>query len=234
MGSSTTVRFEKRAMNSGGPLRRWLAVTLVLISAAGAFMIFSRDIDWESRNREARRFGLTAEHNGNFEMARTYYEAALANHPYDWETHLSLANILHHRLNKQDDALRHYLYALAYSPEPSIVESTRAKIEILRLMRSGKLENPVHALEDMFLTLDAGAEQGFYRRLSISLREDGQTYWQNWMARGRGQITFTRISSTHDGFYDAQMELDFADNTSMSIHMYCPLQDIWRLELSFP
>lgn len=231
---STTVRFEKRAMHSGGPLRRWLAIALILLSAAGAYFVFSRDIDWETRNKEARRLGLSAEHNGNFNAARAYYEAALANNPYDWETHLSLANILNHRLNNQNDAIRHYLFALAYSREPSLVESTNAEVEVLRLMRSGKLENPASALEDIFLAVEAGAEQSFYRRLSISTRDDWPVYWKNWNTRGRGQVTRTRIVSTHDGFYDAMIEMDFPDNTSMSIHMYCPLQDIWRLELSFP
>ncbi len=42
------------------------------------------------------------------------------------------------------------------------------------------------------------------------------------------------IVSGHDGFYDAALELNFPDLTSMSMHLRAPIRDIWRLDLSFP
>ena len=223
-----------RARDPNDPLQRWVAVVLMLTAAAAAYLVFTRDVDWESRMREARQQGLTAERNGNFALARSFYESALANHPYDWETHLSLADILHHQLNNQQDALKHYLFALAYSPEPSIAERVQGEVVILRSIMSGELENPQDALEDMFLALENGAEASFYRRLSVVLRDDAKAYWEGWRQRGRGTVSTVRIASTHNGFFDAQVELDFPDGTAMSVHLYCPLRDIWRLDLSFP
>lgn len=219
---------------TGDPLRRWLALFLVLGSIAAAYVLFSRDVDWETRNRSARKQGDTAYHNGNYEAARAHYEAALANNPYDWETHLALASILGTKLNAPDDALKHYTFALAYSPEPSIVDGALQQIAILRLMRSGELENPFDALEDMFQAIEADAQSMFARRLSIGLRDDLDAFWNAWKARGRGSVASMNIISGHDGFYDAAIELDFPDDTTMFMHLRAPLRDIWRLDLSFP
>lgn len=235
--SNTIYRFTSdRYRKKGGddPLRRWAALMLVLICVVAAFLIFTRDIAWEPRRREARGLGLTAEHNGNYAVARIQYETALANHPYDWETHLSLANLLNYRLNDQDNALRHYLYALAYSPEPSLLRDAQSEVEILKLIRRGEIENPYDAIDDIFSAVESNAETLFYRRLSIVLRRDAKAFWEGWRKRGRGTVSGVRIVSRHDGFFDAQIELDFPDATSMSIHLYSPLRDIWRVELSFP
>jgi hypothetical protein len=218
----------------GDPLRRWLALFLVLASIVAAFSIFNRDVDWHSRNRLARKRGDTANHNGNYEAARAHYEAALANNPYDWETHLALADILAHKLNVPDGALTHYSFALAYSPEPSIVEGARQAITVLRLIRTGELENPYDAVDDMFRAMEGGARELFMRRLSIGLRADADAFWEAWNARGRGSISSIKIVYGHDGFYDAALELDFPDDTTMLMHFRCPLRDIWRLDLSFP
>lgn len=218
----------------GAPLRRWLAVFLVLASIAAAYAILGRDVDWQSRNRTARKRGDTANHNGNYEAARAHYEAALANNPYDWETHLALADILAHKLNVPDSALRHYSFALAYSPEPSIVEGARQEVTILRLMRAGELENPYDAVVDMFRAMEEGTKELFTRRLSIGLRNETDAFWEAWKARGRGSISSMKIVSGHDGFYDAALELDFPDDTTLLMHFRCPLRDIWRLDLSFP
>lgn len=223
-----------RAKGGGDPFRRWLALILVVVSISAAVLIFSRDTAWESRRKEARRLGLAAENGGRFPEARAHYETALVNHPYDWRTHLSLANLLNHRLNAPEDALRHYLYALAYAPEPALLAEAGKQVEILKLMRRGELENPHDAIEDMFLAMEAGAESIFYRRLSIILRHDAGAYWEGWRRRGRGTVTRMRIVGHRDGFYDALAELDFPDETSMSLHLYCPLKDIWRLEVGFP
>lgn len=223
-----------RAKSGDDPLRRWAALMLVLLCIVAAFLVFSRDVSWESRRREARALGLTAEHNGNYEAARRHFEAAVANHPYDWETHLSLANILNYRLNDPDNALRHYLYALAYAPEPSLLRDAQNEVDVLNLVRRGQIENPHDALDDIFAALEANAESLFYRRLSIVLRADAKAFWDGWKQRGRGTVSGVRIVSRHDGFYDAMVELDFPDETAMSVHLYCPLGDIWRLELSFP
>lgn len=233
----TTVRRladTERIRKLDSPRRHWLALLLMAVSAIGGYAILGRDIDWETRRREARAEGLTAENNGNFEAARRHYETALTNHPYDWETHLSLAKVLFHHLSDNDGALRHFLYALAYSPDPSIAASARNEIDILKLMRAGELENPLDALEDMFLAVEAGAADTFARRLSLGLRGEFPRYWEAWRKRGRGQVTFHKVASEQDGFYDAILEIDFTDGTSMSMHLSCTLRNIWRIQLSFP
>lgn len=229
----TTLRL-KRSKGPGNSLRGWLAVSLLVLAAAAAYFVFTRDLDWDVRSRAARELGLTAQNNGNYEQARTYFETALADHPYDWRAHLALANLLNHYLNDQNGALRHYLYALAYSPEGGIEKETEAKIRILRLMRSGELEDPRNALEDMYVAVENNAQGIFSRRLSITLHEDAAAYWEGWRERGRGRVSFCRVESTNDRFYDAMVGLDFPDGTVMAMHFVCSLRDTWRLQVSFP
>lgn len=223
-----------RSRSSGGRWRRRLAICAALVALAAAISVFSRDIHWRDRSREARQRGLTAYRNGHHQLSRAYFEAALADNPYDWQSHLDLAKVLFRRLNELDGALEHYLYTLAYSHEPAVVEEAREAIDIIRLIRSGVLENPHNAIEDMFLTAERDARAAFIRRLSPPLREDGDVYWDAWRQRGRGKVSRLIISSDRNGFYDASIELEFPDDTSMSMHLMCPLRDIWRLELSFP
>lgn len=216
------------------PLRRWLAIALVVFSIGSAVWIFNRDVDWEVRRREARNQGLTAFNNGNMEEARRQFEMALINQPYDWETHFSLANVLNNHLGDSEGALRHFLYALAYAPDISELPNIEAKIAVLRMIHSGELENPLDALEDMFMAVEANSPNVFRRRLSPKLRDDFTAYWEAWRRRGRGMVTYYHVDSEHNGFYDAVLEMDFGDDTTMSMHFYCPVRDIWRLELSFP
>ena len=218
----------------GDSLRRWLALFLLLTALVAAYAALSRDTKWEERSRASRLQGDTAYHNGNYQTARTLYETALADNPYDWETRLALANILAKNLNAPDDALKHYTLALAYSPEPSIVDDTQHQTAILHLLRSGELENPQDAIEDMFVAIETDAKHLFTRRLALSLRHETDKFWDAWKKRGRGAITNMTIINAHDGSYDASLELDFPDSTAMSLHLRSPLRDLWRLDLSFP
>jgi tetratricopeptide (TPR) repeat protein len=233
----TTLRLisdRRRHRGSGNPVRRALALVLAVAVIAAAYFVFSRDIDWENRSRKARQQGLNAYYNGDFGLARKHYEAALADNPYDWMTHRSLANLLFRRLNEPEDALRHYLYSEAFSPELGVNEEVKGDVEIIRLVRSGELENPRDAIDEMFQSVDAGAIAAFMRRLSPNLREDRLAYWDGWNRRGRGVLTRMVIVSNNNGFYDAFVEMQFADGAAMSMHLICQLRDIWRVELSFP
>lgn len=235
--AGTTMRFiseRGRGKSGGGAKRTWLALMLGLLAVLGALVVLTRDVAWDSRCRQARLLGHTAYGNGNYQAARTHYEEALANNPYDWESHYSLAQIFNHRLNDYEGALRHYLYALAYSPDAVIVESTKREINILRLIRSGELENPLEAVEDMFQSVESNARHAYLRRLELRLRRDIGAYWEGWRTRGRGEVVSTKITSNHEGIYDAAIELQFPDDTSMLLHLQSPLRDIWRLDLSFP
>ncbi len=214
--------------------RRWLALALMALSIAAAAVILSRDMDWEKRSREARYLGLIAESNGNYETARAHYETALANHPYDWATHLSLARILNYRLNDYANALRHYLFALGYSPQMAIAQEVNPEIELLKMVFRGELENPGHALEDMFRAIEEGTEELFYLRLSPRLRDSLPDYWRGWTERGRGKLVFCRMRDENNGFFDAHVSLVYPDETVMSMHMYCVKGQVWRLELGFP
>lgn len=227
---SDTVRSPRGRFAAG----RWLAAALVLAAAAaGAFML-NRDVDWETRNREARALGRTAETNGNHAAARRFYETALANHPYDWETHLALARLLQRFLGDNENALRHYLYALAYGPAAASTPETRREIAVLRLIRSGELEDPRNALEDMFLAVETGSRDVFGQRLAPALRDDFEDYWRGWSRRGRGRVAFCRVTGGRAGTYDAMVELDFPDESSASMHLAGGLRSVWRLELAFP
>lgn len=232
----TTVRFtsdRKRGPGRGG-WRRWLALLLGLLAVAGALTLFTRDVNWRARSHEAKRRAVGAYHNGNYEAARDAFIEALENNPYDWESHHRLAGLLNHRLNDPEGALRHYLYTMAYSPDSDIVEPTKREINILRLIRSGELENPVEAIEDMFQSVESNAPKAFMRRLEEQLRRDGDAYWHGWTQRGRGTVVWTKITSNHEGLYDAAVGITFPDETAMLLHMQCPLRDIWRVDLSFP
>lgn len=225
---------EKRMRGFHSPGRRWLAFFLVVASAGAAFWLLGRDIDWESRRREARRRGVEAEYNGNNELARRCYETALANNPYDWTTHLALARLLDRRLGDVTGALRHYLYTLAYTSDPSAEAEAREAVVILRMIRQGVLESPVHALEDMFLAVESGAEYAFSRRLGPGLREDLRVYWDAWNERGRGTVSYQVIDMIDEGHYDASLSVVFPNNVSMSMRLLCEKNDVWRLDLSFP
>lgn len=215
-------------------LRYWVALALSLVAAAGAILVFSRDVAWPSRSQDAARRAKTAVMNGKYGEARTLYMEAIANNPYDYENHLALAQILNHRLKDYEGALRHYLYSLAYSPEIGGSESVRREIVILGLLRSGELENPVAAVEEMFLCAEGGARASFLRRVEIQHRGEGEAYWEGWRKRGKGEVTGVWIKNTHEGFYDAAVELRFLDETVMLVHLLCPLRDIWRLDVGFP
>lgn len=223
-----------RVRGVGNPGRRWLALALIVLSMGAAGWIFNRDIDWDARRREARILGLEAANDGDFETARHRFEIAVANNPYDWESHLSLADILYHHLNDTPGALRHYYRVLAYNADFELDEEVGEKIAILTMLRTGALENPVDALTDMEISVEEGAKAAFQRRLAPRLRRELEAYWDSWEQRGKGKVVYRNITNLRNGFYDAVLELDYQDGTSMSMHFLCPVRDIWRLELSFP
>lgn len=227
-------RPEKRAKRGYGSGRRWLALFLIVVSAGAAAWLLSRDIDWESRYREARRLGVEAEYNGNFPLARRYFETALADNPYDWATHLALARLLDRRLGDVTGALRHYLYALAYTAEPLVEAEAREAVSILRMIRQGVLENPVYALEDMFLAVEAEAPNAFRQRLGPGLNEDFRVFWEAWNERGRGTLSYQAISMAGDGLFYARVAVAFPNNVSMAMRLRSEKNDIWRLDSSFP
>lgn len=216
------------------PERRWPVFLLVAFTAVAALYVFTRDTHWERRNLEARARGLEAEYNGHYAAARGYFETALRNNPYDWETHLSLAENLRHRYNDIDQALRHYLFVLTYTPDPLVSAEVNQIVEVLKLMREGALENPADAVEDMFLAVEETSRVVFRQRLTKELIPDAALYYQGWLERGRGQIVFSAIQSLGEGNYDAMVEMAFEDGTSMSMLFHCRLHDIWRLKFSFP
>ncbi len=234
---NSNLRIESQRYAKKGPgkrSRQILAAALVLITVVAAYLVFTRDVSWERRNLGARRLGLNAVHNSNFPAAREYYEIALANHPYDWRTHYNLANLLAHRLNDPDAALRHFLYTLAYCPESAILARARAEVDILRLVRSGELENPADALDDMFDSAEGGARWLFERRLGLPARAEADAYWQGWRRRKRGELTNLRIRARGDELYDAYVEVRYPDETVMSMHLTARFRDIWRVSLAFP
>lgn len=234
--ASATPRFPDsvRRRFFGKHTRRRLALAFLALSAVAAIWLLGRDTEWRTRQTEARAAGLIAQDNGDHAAAKVYFEAALANNPYDWESHLLLADLLNHRLNDNAGALRHYFYALAYGPGGDVGETALREVHILRLIQDGDLEDPEDAVEDMFRAVEAGAEDAFRQRLASAPRELGAHYWSAWSERGRGAVDRTHVHSGHDGFYVAVMELRFADGTVMSVQLRCSLRDIWRLELGFP
>lgn len=218
----------------GDRLWRYAAIGLLILAVSAGWAVLSRDTGWELRSRAARAHGDTANRNGRYGDARLSYEAALRDDPYDWNTHLALADILAHKLNDPLSALRHYTYALAYSANPAIVDPARHEIAILGLLRSGELENPRDAAEDMFLAAGAAAKDAFAARLSPALAPHAEEFFEAWRTRGRGTVAGMRISSGADGFYDAALEVDFPGGTTMLMHLRAALRDVWRLDVSMP
>lgn len=215
-------------------LMRWSAIFLATLTVCATIWLLGRDIGWESRLREAQAAADSAIKNGNFRSAKEHYLLALANQPYDWESHLALARLEMLRFNDYESALRHFLYALAYSPEQSTAQEVKGDIEVLRMIRRGELENPRDALEDMFLAVEEGARLVFLSRLAPNLESVSDAYWQAWSQRGRGFLNYCQIRGGNDGIFDANIELFFPDNTSMSMRFYCVKGSAWQLELSFP
>lgn len=218
----------------GAGLRFWAAVFLAVCAVLGGWAVLTRDIDWPTRNRSARLRGRAAEHAGNFPLARDAYESALVNNPYDWETRLRLADLLNTRLAERDAALRHYLHALAYSQDASIAPETEAKVRILRLLRSGELEEPSSAVADMFAAAELEAEGLFRERLAVVPESAWSAHWDAWRERGRGVVTRSRVEAGRHGLFDALVELEYPDGTAMSMHLRCSLRSIWKVSLSFP
>ncbi len=216
------------------PGRRWLAFILICSAIAGGAWLFSQDTGWETRQREARRHAHSAETGGNYVAARTFYETALANNPYDWETHLSLARILNRRFGDYDNAMRHYNFALGYAPDPAAMRNVQRELAVILMIRQGELENPWDAVEDIFLAVEANTEALFRLRLSPRLNDAPTAYWNAWRTRGRGTIVYCSVKDETDGFFDANIELVFSDGTSMSMHWYCVKGQVWRMEASFP
>ncbi len=212
-------------------LRFYAAIIFALAAIAAACFVFTRDIGWPARSREARRRAHAAEADGDYLRARSAYEAALSGNPYDWETSLELANLLNHRLGLRADALRHYLRALAYSPDPSIIPETEAKIRILRLLRAGELEDPRDALEDMFTAAESGAKALFLRRLDRESRLEGEQRFREWRGRERGRTVLGRIEEDRNGRYEAMLDVHYPDGTEMPVRMRCLPRDVWRVIL---
>lgn len=233
----TTTRYLSGRDRDGGERRtlwRFLALAVGAGAVAVGIAVLARDVEWRHRGREAVRLGDGARDNGNYEAARDHYLRAIADNPYDWEAHHRLAAILNHCLNDHEGALRHYLLALAYSPDPGIVDATTREVTILRLMRAGELENPAQAIEDMFQAVESNARSAFVGRLDDPLWHAAEAYWQGWLRRGRGKVAAMKIASVQGGHYHAAVELGFPDETSMLLHLRCPPRDVWRLNLGFP
>ncbi|MCC8180749.1 MAG: hypothetical protein LIP23_07575 [Planctomycetes bacterium] len=214
--------------------KRWPYAVGALLLLLAAFWLFGRDTMWELRSREAKIRGEAAEFNNLPDIARINYESALASNPYDWETHLALAGILHHWLNDQDNAHRHYLYAMAYCPDDSVADEIGRTETIVRLMREGEIENPMDAVEDMFQAVEADAYRVFYHRLTPELNLYFDLFWHGWKSRGRGRIFYQNITLEDDGGYNAAVEIRFSDGTDLCARFRSRRHDIWRMSLSFP
>ncbi len=238
MKHTTTIR--TRRFHGAANSRAWLALAVACAAAAAAWLVFTRDVGWPVRARDARIRGRQAEAAANYAGARAFYEAALADNPYDADTHLRLARLLSRRLLDRAAAHREYLYALAYSPDPMIIPDVEAEMRILTLLQSGELEAPENAIADMTAAVEAGAEGLFRLRLDPSLYggkdagEAGAAHFRAWRERGAGKIVYSRVETDGSGMYDAELELAFPDGSSMSMHFRCPLRSIWKLSLSFP
>ena len=227
---SSVRRIEEHAIDT----RRAIALILLFSVCAMGVWLATRDFRWEQRAEEAKLRGTTARQNGAFKTASIHYQEVLANNPHDWEAHLALASLYDHRLDKPGEALKHYLYALAYSPEPSIAGEARSSVDIIRLRMAGDLENPADALDDMFMSVESGSRDLFRHRLGDSLRPDIDAFWNAWNARGRGSIIYSRIAVLGDNLYDAYIEISYQDGSEMSMHFVCVENDVWRLYASFP
>ncbi|MDR3077729.1 MAG: hypothetical protein LBV15_03075 [Planctomycetota bacterium] len=215
--------------------RSWLPTLILPLAAAiGAVCLFTRDMSWESRWRESGRLGRAAERDGETVAARDFYEAALRDHPYDWETRLALADLLNYEFHDNAAALTNYLIAMAGIPGGTAPEETARQMRLLRLIRSGVVEDPVDAAEDMFLAVEAGTERAFRRRLSTVLIRDSAAYWEGWRRRGRGRIGSRRLMELPDGSYAAVLEASFPDRSRLSFRFAADARGVWRLELGFP
>ena len=237
MPQTTTIRRQTELLRTRPrrrDARRWYLAALALVLLAAALWLFTRDTRWSIRQMEARERGLAAELNSQPVAARAAYEEALATNPYDWETHLSLAGIFYHWLNNHEGALRHYLLAMAYCPDPAMVDEISRAAGILSLIRDGSLENPADAIEDLFQAAETEAEHLFLQRLGPDLRGDFDLFWKTWRERGRGIVVYQTISLGSDGRYDAGVEITFPDGVDMFLRLGCRRRDIWRLNLSFP
>ncbi len=210
-------------------LRMGAAIVFTLCAAGAAWLVFTRDVDWPVRNREARLRGHAAEGGGDYVLARSWYEAALASHPYDWDTRLQLANLLNYRLFDREGALVQYLYALAYSPDPSIAAETEAKVRVIRLLRGGELEDPADALEDIFVAAETGAEDLFLSRFAEEATgTEGNDLWEAWRGRGRGRVQFSRVESGRDGVYVALLEVEYPGGEAAPVRMRCRVRELWK------
>ncbi len=224
---------EVRTKDAGRSVHAWAAVILLLSAIVLAAWLVGRDTDWEERSAAERESGLSTLANYRFPEAKVHFETALGINPYDWATHLSLAQVLSRHLNDNAGALKHYLLALAYAPEDADLKPLTDQVDILSLIRSGFMEDPTDAVEDMFMAVEAGVKSAFYRRLSPRLRGDFAAYWEAWNLRGRGKVVFRRIAR-EGGDYDALLAIAFADQTTMSMHFHCIARESWRLDVSFP
>lgn len=180
--------------------RYWIALILSIVALSGGLIVLGRDVAWQSRSQDAVQLAKTAVENGKYDAARALYMSAIENNPYDYEAHQALADILNHRLNNHEGALRHYLYSLAYAPSITNSEIVRREISILRLIRAGELENPLDAIEEMFDCVEGNAKGAFLRRVEIRHRNESDAYWEGWKKRERGAITGMKITNNHEGF----------------------------------
>lgn len=204
------------------------------LAAGLTLLLASLDLDWERRSGEARAAARLAEELGEYASAAILYRAALADQPYDWESRLALADIQYRYDRDTSVALGNYLAALAAAPEEYAGAATARKMRILRLFRSGALEDPADAVDDMFLAIEAGAELAFARRFAPELLSDAGTYWSGWRERRRGKVVSRRIFENGGGPYGAIVELAFPDDSRMSVRLVGTESGAWRLVSGFP
>jgi hypothetical protein len=214
--------------------RREAAYLLPGLTASLLLLLSFLDLDWERRSIAARIAARLAEDRGVYASAAILYRAALADQPYDWESRLALADIQYRHDRDTSPVLGNYLIALAGTPEEYARADTAGKMRILRLFRSGALEDPADAVDDMFLAVEAGARRAFIRRLAPELLADAGAYWKGWRERGRGRMVSRRIFENGDGSYDAIVELAFLDGSQMSVRLAGTESGAWRLAYGFP
>ncbi|MCL2000037.1 MAG: hypothetical protein FWG74_01265 [Planctomycetes bacterium] len=214
---------------------RKIALFLLLATISLALWFFRRDTGRETEKWAVAAGAMTAldDRRSNFSETRNHLEAALAVNYQDWRTHHALAGVLSHFLSDNTGALKHYLYALAYAPEYADVGEITEQTDILQLIRAGLLENPAHAVEDMFLAVEAGTKNLFFDRLSLRLQEAFAACWDGWSKRGRGTVVWQSVIKEQSGAYGARLSVAFPDDRILSVRLRCSIRDRWLLDASF-
>ncbi len=233
-GPDQTTANEFRQIPARAQTKALAAVGMLIVCLLLLSWIATRDLQWKRKHDAAMEHGTWAANADDFQAARDYYLQALIFNPYSPEAHYRIAEIYGSFFGENEEALKHYAAALDFAPKQQRAVEAANAIAVLEMIMAGILEDPVDAVEDMYIAASQQSLASFSNRLDPTLPGNAGAYMKAWSERGKGVLRHRRIRQRSDDEFDAVLSFSYANGDRMSMHFTCQPGQPWKLDASFP